>query len=398
MESPSRRKPGLMKRVSGYVKRVGWAVAPGRRVWRGAAWGVLVALTSILLVTAYGMFGQTAPARFLMGAMFFLVVFALAGGLLTLVWRILKGVPTFYILGLACAVPVLALLALTAMSVSLGIVAVGLGTLVIASLLGAGVAALAGGGWRKATTVQRAITLGGLVLGLAGLIAGGVWLLDTGSPLTYPPGATAQANARIEPLDMPDPSQPGLYTVRTLFYGSGVDRHRPEYGADVDLVTRPVDGSALIERWSGLRTSYWGFGPEDLPLNGRVWYPEEEKPFPLVMIVHGQHPMEDSSDPGYAYLGELLACRGFIVVSVDENFLNLSPLVDLVILSSLEEEDDLHGWLLLEHLRLWRDWNASPGNPLIPKGGHGENRPGRSLAGWRGGRGGGGVQAATLLS
>ena len=52
------------------------------------------------------------------------------------------------------------------------------------------------------------------------------------------------------------------------------------------------------------------------------------------------------------------------MVSVDERFLNLSPLVDLVILSSLEEEDDLRGWLLLEQLRLWRDWKASPDSPF----------------------------------
>jgi hypothetical protein len=135
----------------------------------------------------------------------------------------------------------------------------------------------------------------------------------------------------------------------------------------VDLVTAPVDGSALVERWSGLRTAYWGFGPEALPLNGRVWYPEREEPCPLVMIVHGQHPMEEDSDPGYAYLGELLASRGLVVVSVDENFLNLSPLVDLVILSSLEEEDDLRGWLLLEHLRLWREWNARPDSPFYQR-------------------------------
>ena len=56
--------------------------------------------------------------------------------------------------------------------------------------------------------------------------------------------------------------------MQTLFYGSGQDRRRAEYGVDVDLVTEPVDGSALVERWTGLRTGYWGFGPEALPLNG----------------------------------------------------------------------------------------------------------------------------------
>jgi len=367
MESPSPRKSGLIKRVGSWLKRARRAVAPGPRAWRGAAWGALVALTTILLVMAWGLCGQATPAWFMMGAAFVLTVHLLAGGLLTLVWRILRGVPAFYAWVLACAVFAMALLALTATSVSVGIVTVSLGTLVVASLLGAGVAALAGGGWRKASQVQRAAILGGLVLGLAGLMVGGVWLLDAGTPLAHPPDAAAQSKAQIESLALPDPAQPGPFTVRTLFYGSGVDRHRPEYGVDVDLRTEPVDASALIEGWSDLRTAYWGFGPQALPLNGRVWYPEVRGASPLVLIVHGQHPMEDDSDPGYAYLGELLASRGFVVVSVDENFLNLSPLVDLLVISSLREEDDLRGWLLLEHMRLWRAWNASPDSPFYRK-------------------------------
>jgi len=72
---------------------------------------------------------------------------------------------------------------------------------------------------------------------------GGAWLLDDGSPAVMPP----RASTAVGPLDMPDPSQPGPYNVRTLTYGSGDDRHRPEYGVDADLVTAPVDGSALAD-------------------------------------------------------------------------------------------------------------------------------------------------------
>lgn len=375
MDSLTDQALGLIKRLGYGARRSGRAIAPGKRAWRGAAWGALIALTLILLVTAYGLFGQTDPAWFLVGTPLFLVAFGLAGGFLTLIWRVLKGIPTFYVWVLASAVLVLANLALTALSVPVGIVTVGLGTLALASLVGAGVTTLALGGWSRLTWPRRAPAAGGLVLGLIGLIAGGAWLLDEGTPLVYPINAAAQAGAQVEPLDLPDPSQQGPYGVRTLFYGSGDDRHRPEYGADVDLVTRPVDGSALVERWSGLRTAYWGFGPGALPLNGRLWVPEPvlgkaeggEGPFPLVLIVHGQHPMEDFSDAGYAYLGEMLASRGFIVASVDQNFLNLSPLADLVMLQSLIEPDDLRGWLLLEHLQLWRGWNGQATSPFYQK-------------------------------
>ena len=42
----------------------------------------------------------------------------------------------------------------------------------------------------------------------------------------------------------------------------------------------------------------------------------------MILTVHGNHGMEHHSDPGYAYLGEHLSSRGFVMVSVDENFIN----------------------------------------------------------------------------
>jgi len=88
-----------------------------------------------------------------------------------------------------------------------------------------------------------------------------------------------------------------------------------------------------------------------------VWYPQGDGPFPLVLIVHGNHDMKDFSDPGYGYLGQHLASRGFILVSVDENFIN----------GNLRGENDGRGWLLLEHLRHWRVWNDSLGSPFYHK-------------------------------
>ena len=52
------------------------------------------------------------------------------------------------------------------------------------------------------------------------------------------------------------------------------------------------------------RNSYWGFTPKEMPLNARVWYPDGPGPFPLVLVVHGNHNMRDFSDPGYDYLGD----------------------------------------------------------------------------------------------
>jgi dienelactone hydrolase len=157
-------------------------------------------------------------------------------------------------------------------------------------------------------------------------------------------------------LDAPDPAQPGSYGVRTLFYGSGTDRRRPEYRDSVTLKTRSVDASRLVDLGTSAksRNSYWGFTPREFPLNARVWYPDGDGPFPLVLIVHGNHNMKDFSDPGYGYLGELLASRGIILASVDMNFIN----------GSIRGENDARGWLLLKHLEAWRTFNDSVGSPL----------------------------------
>jgi dienelactone hydrolase len=130
-----------------------------------------------------------------------------------------------------------------------------------------------------------------------------------------------------------------------------------------------VDGSLLVERWKGAlgwaREAYWGFDAKHLPLQGRVWYPEGEGPFPIVLMVHGNHLAEDFSDPGYEYLGRLFASRGTIAVSVDENFLNVT-VSDLLAFPEdvMSKENDARGWLLLEHLRQWREWSRTPGNPF----------------------------------
>jgi dienelactone hydrolase len=172
-------------------------------------------------------------------------------------------------------------------------------------------------------------------------------------PVPAPPSETATLRAE-------DPSRPGRYAVLTLTYGSGTDRRRREYASGVAFRTTPVDASRLLKNFHGfkavVRRWYWGFGADALPLNARVWHPAGDGPFPLVLVVHGNHRMEDFSDPGYAYLGEQLASRGFIVVSIDENFLNRSWSGDL------GGEMSTRAYLLLQHLAAWRKWNDTPGH------------------------------------
>ncbi|MFK7831072.1 MAG: alpha/beta hydrolase family protein [Congregibacter sp.] len=165
-------------------------------------------------------------------------------------------------------------------------------------------------------------------------------------------------------LDISDPSQSGEFSVVTFTYGAGENKKRPEYAAGRELTSRTVDARRLLPEWKDfkatMRERYWGFGLDEAPLNGRVWMPAAPGTFPLVLIVHGNHGMEDYSDDGYAYLGELLASRGFIAVSVDQNYINGSWSGDF-----RGKEMAARGWLLLEHLALWRDWNKTEGHRLF---------------------------------
>lgn len=182
-------------------------------------------------------------------------------------------------------------------------------------------------------------------------------------PSCYPAMKLAESDADVvlthQTIQAPDPSVPGPYTVRHLYYGSGMDRNRVEYRDSVAMRTDSVDASKLVDLGSSAksRNEYWGFTPKGMPLNGRVWYPEGEGPFPLVLIAHGNHDMKDYSDPGYAYLGELLASRGYITVSLDMNFIN----------GGIRNENDARGWFYLRHMVEWRRFNETEGNPFYGK-------------------------------
>jgi len=166
----------------------------------------------------------------------------------------------------------------------------------------------------------------------------------------------------LSSLGISNPSLKGSYAIHSFTYGSGTDKHRPEFGADASIISQTVDASAYIHRWPLWRTIFWGFDESALPLNGRVWMPAGDGEFPLVLIVHGNHTMEMFSDDGYAYLGELLASRGMIAVSVDQNFFNYSHWSGIP-----NDNYKLRTWLLLQHIQELARLNEQPDNPFYGK-------------------------------
>ncbi|MBV9498262.1 MAG: hypothetical protein JO138_02705 [Acidobacteriaceae bacterium] len=227
--------------------------------------------------------------------------------------------------------------------------------------MGAAVTTVLSSRFRSSSRKKQAIAVTLCVL----TIAGNAWLFA----FLHSDGINeeliqmVQNKAHLPPmLASENPADSGPYGVRKLFYGSGNDLRRPEYRNSIAIRTPTVDAAPFFKDFTGwkakVRRRYWGFGMDKLPLNARVWYPEGLGPFPLVLIVHGNHDMAEFSDAGYRYLGELLASRGFILASIDENFLNSGLFHDP------PKQQAVRGWMLLEYLKLWRQWNEDRRNPF----------------------------------
>ncbi|GIP21718.1 MFS transporter [Paenibacillus sp. J22TS3] len=328
--------------------------------WKGAITAVFACALLLILFQSYYMIGGQGPLRYVIGSVVAIVFFVLAAGVAALGLHLLKKLPTLYIWAVVASAGMM-LFCFIVPTVSLILIAA---TITIVSLLGSMLWK-----WRKKEytgIARRGIIFRVLWAGLltVTLISGTFWYLGSGSdPLSPAYRLNEMKKAPRYSTQLPDPSKPGAYAVKTLTYGSP-NNYREVFRQSGSLTTQPVDGSAFVSGWSSIRTGTLGFGPEKMPLNGLVWYPEGKGPFPVVMAVHGNHTMTDYSDPGYEYLGKLLASRGYIFISIDENFLNTSPYDDMFIFQVPVKENPARAWLMLEHLKVWKQWNEDRSNPF----------------------------------
>ncbi len=230
-------------------------------------------------------------------------------------------------------------------------------------LLGASIYALFWGKFKASQWLNKIFVLLALIGSVASIVVFILWIGKTGTEKGLTKVKKYEQQISMQ-LDAPNPSLDGSFAVKTTSYGSGKDR-RDIFGKDAQIITESVNAKPFVNKLSGrfnkIRKRFWGFNRTKFPINGRVWYPDGEGKFPLVLIVHGNHSMREYSDPGYAYLGEFLASRGFIVVSVDENFLNGDWT------QNYQTESDGRGWMMLQHLSVWRSWQKDPENPFYGK-------------------------------
>lgn len=337
------------------------AIRPGPEARRGAVWGTLAAASVCVIIGGIYLqsgFGYLFDFAFcIVFAVLFIPLAALLVALLITIFRRLPRFPTGFIIG-SCVI-VMALWGPPELGIVMAI-GIGLST----GILGATIATFLRGNFQQAALSKKIVVVSLFVLALAGNVFF-VWLFAHEGSMEKLISWKPPENSMPAKLTAPDPSATGPFHIQKLLYGVGNDIRRPEYGSSVAIKTRTVDASDFFKdfegwkRWS--RKKYWGFDVDKLPLNARVWYPEGPGPFPLALIVHGNHNMAEFSDSGYAYLGELLASRGIILASVDENFLNSGLFHDP------PKQQAVRGWMLLEHLKLWQEWNQAEGNPFHGK-------------------------------
>ncbi len=320
--------------------------------WRGASAGI--AATAIGFSALAGSFlesGLPVAIDALLGALAGAAVFFLSFVIARAIASLGKRVPPRVLLFLAASAVVILILQLQ-LGLPERLYYPSVAALVLAQACLAG--ALLAKRW---VLVLAAIVIDAFAIG---------WLASDGHD-PYPTVEGARDESSLPPpLELPNPGEKGEFEVETLTYGSGTDLRRQEFREGADGTSRSPDATKLLPEWKGFRARarewYWGFSLAEAPVNGRVWLPRGAGPFPLVLMVHGNHGMEEHSDPGYAYLGEHLASRGFAAVSVDENFVNGTWSGDF-----RGKEMPLRAWLLLEHLRQWREWNRTSGHPVEGK-------------------------------
>ena len=338
-----------IKQITNWISSELKTIKLGENLVKGATFGLCIVTSLLWIIYSIG-FSSGLNDYWVLLFCLILVIASIVFGVVTLsIIKILSKIPSNYLLAILVVSPLLLLLSLDWVIPILIIFQ--------SSILGAAILVFKKDGFQDLSKFKKILTISGIVIGVGGFITSGILYMKDGFPVEIV--NAAQVNkSDIPPISAVAPTANGAYTVKSLTYGSGTDLHRLEYGKEVDLKTNSVNGLAFIDNWAGLggywRKKYWGFDAKALPINARVWYPEEKGVFPLVLIVHGNHSMQDFSDIGYNYLCEHLASKGFIVASIDENFFNISW-SDYWI-GGLNKENDERAWLLLEHLKVWHMW------------------------------------------
>lgn len=111
-------------------------------------------------------------------------------------------------------------------------------------------------------------------------------------------------------------------------------------------------------RTKKIRDKYFNKNLGEVPIKGRLWYPEGATNVPLVIIAHGNHRFTENNYLGYDYLGKYLARQGIAMASVDMNMLNG------FLKFGLSNENDARAFLMLDNVKYLLSQNKESNSKL----------------------------------
>lgn len=338
-------------------------IKPLSNGWKGSA--IVLTIITIILFTMQGYFlvRPNGMISFIIGTIISILVIVLAAGIVTLIIHLIKKIPSPFLWVLISSLLLLYITFIAPIGIAAVVV---ISTILLFSILGALLYKFIKGDFRNIKGIKKIAMNFIAVFAVISTLLGGFWLINDGQPSEEVLTMSKYKDDNSYSSMLENPSKQGSLKVKALTYGSE-NNYRKEFNKEGSLISKTVDGSAFVEKWSSLRKKNLGFWPDKMPLNGKVWYPDSQGTFPLVIIVHGNHIMSDYSDDGYEYLGQLLASKGYIFVSIDENFLNVSPYNDMFLVSPIEKENPARAMVMLEHIRLLEQWSKDEGNPFYKK-------------------------------
>jgi dienelactone hydrolase len=328
---------------------------PDARLRATVSWGARLALVGLMTASGLSLSLPTGPG------LDFLIAFALGLALLglgalvvgALRWLV-TGLPRFVGPGVtvATAGALMMLLVFNPLPAALALSIWAIWLVAVVALV-VGLALALGFPGEGGTARPAWVRVAGGALGLALFGVATWWWLAPGPPDEAP----LLSAGDVPPAPVSDPGAAGALPVAIFSYGGGAARWRGEYASDPSWRTEPIDLADLVEVGGitrAIRDAVLGHGLDAVPRNAVVWHPADgEGPFPLVLVMHGNANLFLPSELGYAYLGEHLASRGYVVASIDASAFNGLPVV-----GGLSGENDARALLLLAHLDLWRGWHA----------------------------------------
>ena len=223
-----------------------WALMrTGPEVRGGVVWGTLAAAAATVVIAGLVMrtgFGYLFDFTFAIVFAGLCIPLIMLGVMLALtILRKLPRVATGIVIG--CCVIVMMMWGPVGIPMA---IAVGLAE----GVLGATIATFVAGGFGQAALRKKILVSLLLAGGIAGIVYF-VWLFaHAGSMdrlITWKPPAELMPAK----LTVGNPGMRGDYRVREIIYGVGNDIRRPEYGPSVDIKTRTVDASDVLQDFQG---------------------------------------------------------------------------------------------------------------------------------------------------